>query len=308
MNKAGASRRRWKTVCNPPHDTVYNSSMRHNLFISLVLTTALAGAAHGETVSVELEPTKPQVPIAGEVQKRDVPRALFYEKERPVITTETLMTSGYLTPYDHPFATVIDFQQPDKRAASPGDNIYINKGSKAGVKEGDQFYIYHRSDPVIDPDTGNEAGYVVTMAGLISVKEVKEDVALARVDRGFDMIFTGDGLIPRFEVQPPKMDPDRPLEDKTIEGKILYVRYGKDGITQDDTVYLNVGRKQGVRESDLFQVAEYDDKRDDETHGILKDIGRLLVIMVKDESATAVIIKSKSAMKIGDRVSYVQER
>lgn len=282
--------------------------MHYNLLISLMLTALLAGSARAETVGVELQPTKPQVSLAGEVEKRDVPRALFYEKERPIITTEMLLTSGYLTPYDHPFATVIDFQQPDKRAASPGDNIYISQGSKGGVKEGDQFFTYHRSAPVIDPETRNEVGYIVTMSGLITVKDVKEDVSLARVDKGFDIIFTSDGLLPLFNVQPPKMDPDRPLEDKTIEGKILYVRYGKDGISQNDTVYLNVGRKQGVRESDLFKVSEYDENRDDETHGILKDIGRLMVILVKEESSTAVILRSASAVKIGDRASYVQER
>lgn len=282
--------------------------MRHNLLISLALTAVLTGTARAENVGVELEPSKAQVPLAGEVQKHDVPRALFYEKERPVITSDFLLTSGYLTPYDHPFATVIDFQQPDKRTASPGDNIYINKGSKGGVQEGDQFYIYHRSAMVLDPDSGDEVGYVVNMTGLISVTQVTEDAALAHVDRGFDIIFPGDGLIPRYNTQPPKMDPDRPLEEKTIDGKIVYVRYGKQGITQDDTVYLNVGRKQGVKESDLFKVAEYDKERSDETYGILKDIGRLLVITVKEETATAVILNSKSAVKIGDRVSYVQER
>ncbi len=282
--------------------------MRHNLLISLVLTAALTGAAHAGPVSVELEHSKPQTPLAGQVQKRDVPRALFYEKERPVITTETLLTAGYLTPYDHPFGSVADFQQADKRAASPGDNIYINKGSKAGVQKGDQFYIYHRTSAVIDPDTGEEAGYIVGMAGLITVTELKEEVALAHVDRGFDMIFIGDGLIPRFDVQPPKMDPDRPLEDKTVEGKVVHVRYGKEGISQDDTVYLDVGRKHGVRESDVFKVTEYDKNRDDEAHGILKDIARLLVITVKEKTATAVVISSKSAVKMGDRVSYVQER
>ena len=282
--------------------------MRYNLLMSLALTALLAVSARAETAGAAPEASTTQVAITGEVQKRDVPRALFYEKERPVITMEMLLTSGYLARYDHPFATVIDFQQPDKRAASPGDDIYISAGTKAGLKVGDQFYIYHRSDAVIDPDTRNEIGYIVTMAGLISVKNVTESAALAHVDRGFEMIFSGDGLIPRFNVLPPKMDPDRPLEDKTIDGKIVYVRYGKDGITQDDTVYLNVGRKHGVKEADLFQVVEYDKERGDETHGILKDIGRALVILVKEETATAVVISSKSAVKIGDRVSYVQER
>lgn len=282
--------------------------MRYNLLISLALTATMTGSALAETASVELKPTKPQVTLAGEVEKRDVPRSLFYEKELPVITTEMVLSSGYLTRYDHPFATVIDFQQPDKRAASPGDNIYISKGGKGGVKEGDQFFIYHRSEPIIDPDTHDELGYIVTMSGLIKVKSVKDDVAMARVERGFDMIFAGDGIMPKFDVQPPKMDPDRPLEDKTIEGKIVYVRYGKDGISQDDTVYLNVGRKQGVKESDLFQVVEYDANRGDEAHGIFKDIGRLMIIMVKEESSTAVIVSSKSSVKIGDRASYVQER
>lgn len=282
--------------------------MRHNLLISLVLTATLAGAAHAETAGTEVGLTKTQSPLAGEVQKRDVPRALFYEKERPVVTADMLLTSGYLTAYDHPFGTVIDFQQAGKRTASPGDNIYINKGSKAAVKKGDQFYVYHRSEPVVDPDTGDDAGYLVVMTGIVSVKEVKEGAALVRVDKAFEMIFVGDALVPRYEVQPPKMDPDRPLEEKTIDGKIMHVRYGKGGINENDIVYLNVGRKQGVKESDIFQVVGYNADSGEETHGFQKDVGRLMVILVKEETATAVVINSKSEMKAGDRVSYVQER
>ncbi|TBR21551.1 MAG: hypothetical protein EPO63_08555, partial [Candidatus Nitrosotenuis sp.] len=169
--------------------------MRHNLLISLVLTAAVTGAAHAGPVSVELEPSKPQTPLAGQVQKRTVPRALFYEKERPVITTETLLTSGYLTSYDHPFASIVSIRQADKEAASPGDDVYINKGNKAGVKEGDQFYIYHRSAAVTDPDTGNEAGYIVTVTGVLTVEEVNEDISLAHLDRSFEGIFVGDGVM-----------------------------------------------------------------------------------------------------------------
>lgn len=282
--------------------------MRHNLLISLALTAMLAGAARAETAGAGIEPVKTQPPLAGEVQKRDVPRALFYEKERPVVTTDMLLASGYLTAYDHPFGAVIDFQQAGKRTASPGDNIYINKGSKAAVKKGDQFYVYHRSETVVDPDTGDDAGYLVVMTGLISVKEVKEGTALARVDKAFNMIFAGDALVPRYEVLPPKMDPDRPLEEKTIDGKIMHVRYGKGGISENDIVYLNVGRKQGVKESDLFQILEFRADNAEETHGIMKDIGRVMVILVKEETATAVVINSKSEVKAGDRISYVQER
>ncbi len=282
--------------------------MRHKLLISLVLTAAVAGAAHAGPASVELEPAKPQVPLAGEVQQRAVPRALFYEKERPVITAETLLTAGYLTSYDHPFGSIVALEEADKETAAPGDNIYISKGSKAGVKVGDQFYVYHRSAPVLDPDTGDEAGYVVNMTGIITVKEVKDDVALAHVDQGFEGIFAGDGLMPRFDPVQPKMDPDRPLEDRTVEGKILFVHYGKEGISLGDIVYLNIGHRQGVKESDVFKVTEYNKDRENETHGILKDIARLLIITVKENTATAMVFKSKSAIKAGDRVSYVQER
>ena len=274
--------------------------MRHNLFISLVLAATLTGAGCAGTVVTKFEPPKRE-PSA-------VPRALFYEKESPVITADMLLTSGYLTSQDHPFGSVIDFQQPDKRAASPGDNIYINKGSKAGVKKEDQFFIYHRSDPISDPDTRDEIGYIVTMVGIITVNDVKEDVALARVERAFNMVFVGDALMPVYEVTPPRMDPDRPLDEKTVEGKIVYVRHGKGLISQDDIVYLNIGRKDGVQESDIFKVLEQDKDNDENTYGIRKDIGRLMVILVKENTATAIAVTSKSEVKTGDLVSYVQER
>ncbi len=283
--------------------------MRVNLFISLALTAALSGAAAAENLSTEVQAAKPQVSLQGQVQQRAIPRALFYEKERPVITPELLLTAGYLTVYDHPFGTIIDHYEKNAISASPGDWIYVNKGLKDGVKKGDVFYVYNRSEPVLDPDTEDEAGYIVSIVGIITIEEVSEETSGASVTMVYDIMQRGDALLPRYEVKAPQLDPDRPLDDKTIEAKVMTVRNGKKGIAENDIVYLNAGRKQGVAEGDIFKVVEHREERNpEEGHGLEIDLGRVQVISVRQDTATALVINAYNEIRAGDRLTYVQER
>lgn len=59
-----------------------------------------------------------------------------------------------------------------KIARSDGGTIYLNVGSEAGVKEGDEFDVFRMGEPIKDPDTGEVLGANERKVGRIKVNAV----------------------------------------------------------------------------------------------------------------------------------------
>jgi len=61
------------------------------------------------------------------------------------------------------------------RIAMVKDNvIYINVGRTSGITAGEQFTVYKRGEPIIDPDSGISLGAETTKIGRIEVVKVRE--------------------------------------------------------------------------------------------------------------------------------------
>jgi len=59
-----------------------------------------------------------------------------------------------------------------KIANIEGGTIYLNVGSEAGVKEGDEFNVFRMGKPIKDPDTGEVLGQNETKVGRVKVDKV----------------------------------------------------------------------------------------------------------------------------------------
>jgi curli biogenesis system outer membrane secretion channel CsgG len=59
-----------------------------------------------------------------------------------------------------------------KIAKADGATLYVNVGSEAGVKEGDEFEVFRMGEPIKDPDTGEVLGANETRIGRIKVTAV----------------------------------------------------------------------------------------------------------------------------------------
>jgi curli biogenesis system outer membrane secretion channel CsgG len=63
--------------------------------------------------------------------------------------------------------------------------VYISIGSTDGVKEGDQFSLFHLGEAITDPDTGKVLGQDKTRVGTLTVsKVVGEHLSIGVVDGG----------------------------------------------------------------------------------------------------------------------------
>jgi curli biogenesis system outer membrane secretion channel CsgG len=59
-----------------------------------------------------------------------------------------------------------------KIAKAAGGTIYLNVGSEAGVKEGDEFDVFRAGEPIKDPDTGEVLGANEQKVGRLKVNAV----------------------------------------------------------------------------------------------------------------------------------------
>jgi curli biogenesis system outer membrane secretion channel CsgG len=72
--------------------------------------------------------------------------------------------------------------------------VYISIGSTDGVKEGDQYSVFHLGEAITDPDTGKVLGQDKTRIGMMTItKVVGEHLSMGVVDGGA-MPQTGDSV------------------------------------------------------------------------------------------------------------------
>lgn len=60
-----------------------------------------------------------------------------------------------------------------KIAKADGGTIYLNVGSEAGIKEGDEFNVFRVGESIKDPDTGEVLGTNETKVGRVKVNAVR---------------------------------------------------------------------------------------------------------------------------------------
>lgn len=184
------------------------------------------------------------------------------------------------------------------------DLVFINLGANAGVKQGDEFNIYKTDTKVYDPETDDFLGYKITILGRLKITKVEEDVSTAMITDSYEEIRVKDKLIP---YEPGTTIIDITLASNPIKG---YIVCGKHALTlygENDIVYIDRGTNQGVQVGNTFVI--YKDRKpveDPVTHKTLhlpKEIlGKLLVIKVQSNTATAIITKSAKEISIGDKI------
>ena len=150
-----------------------------------------------------------------------------------------------------------------------GDIVYISKGANQGVKEGDRFSVIRpSSDPLKvqwfkwQDKLTNAMGTYYLDLGQLTVIKAEPNIAIAKVSFSCAYMQRADILLPFIE------RPTGPFKDSSefdilapssgrpramiVQGKTTADMYGRW-----DTVYVNLGKTQGVKVGDYFRVFRY---------------------------------------------------
>ena len=218
-----------------------------------------------------------------------------------------------------------------------GDTVYLSKGSNQGVKEGDRFQVIRpEKDPLEvtwfkwqDKLTRAMGNYYADLGQLVVIK-TEPNIAIAKVSFSCAYMQRADIVLPYSErpAGPFKdsstFEPLAPASGKPramiVQGKNTAEMYGRW-----DTVYVNLGKVQGVKVGDYFRVFRYqgtyaetipkEKDYQDRLYGFgvnpkryawndlpREILGEGIVLNVGQNAATIMITVSRNTMFAGDYV------
>jgi hypothetical protein len=191
-----------------------------------------------------------------------------------------------------------------KNAFGDRDILYLNKGSNSGVKAGDVYSLHHVAYTVKHPDTGRSIGTKIETLGWARVILVQENTATVTVEQACMDIHLGDYLKP-FEKLPIPLiarhtPPDR-MTPPTGRTTGTVVDIGEDAMIAGERqlVTLNIGTANGVAPGNLFTVYKVMYPSVPTPRNV---IGELVVVTVRERTATARVLYSRDAIMNGDKV------
>lgn len=150
-----------------------------------------------------------------------------------------------------------------------GDSIYINKGSDAGAKVGDEYSLIRSAkDPSPIEWTKwqdaifNRMGTMWVDLGRAKIVQVLPKSSIALIDHMCDTVQRGDIAVPFEQLPPLALRPMGQFQRfAPPDGKSLaMVITGKDfrnEVGNNDVVYVNLGNSQGIHVGDYFRIFRY---------------------------------------------------
>jgi hypothetical protein len=189
----------------------------------------------------------------------------------PQVAFSAVNCSGFVTDQKIPNAiAVISGEQSNyKITFDRGDLVYINRGQDKGVRVGDRFSVVR---PIDDPNRVPwfkwQAKLMKAMGteyqdeGQLRVVNVQPKVSIAEVTFSCDYMQRGDTVVPYSDrPQPPYKDPAAFDHFAPVSGKPVAMVVGgldfTDVYGKLQTIYVNLGTKQGVKVGDYFRIFRY---------------------------------------------------
>ena len=286
-------------------------------------TTAIAEQIPAKMSQIEGEETTATTGVEEQTQAMEQPVKLEAEEEAPSIVTSvpygmqyvsapantyiypSMGAAGFISRHELTAAgEIVAASNPGRTIFGEHDVVFINLGSNAGVKQGDQFTIYKKDKKIYDPESGDFLGYKIKVLGILRITKVEQAVSTATITHSNEEIKVRDKLIP---YEPGTKTIDLTLAANPVKG---YIICGKHALTlygENDIVYIDRGSNEGVQAGNTFVIYKdrkpVEDPATGDTLQLPKEIlGKLLVIKVQGNTATAIITKSVKEINLGDKI------
>lgn len=225
----------------------------------------------------------------------------------PVYYYSRAHNAGFITPdeWEH-MGTIINSEPPRIMLGKENTLAYINVGTEDNVAVGDTFTVFKTSKPMLHPVTGKRIGYKVAILGELEVHEVLgENLSSAKVTASNSEMHRGARIRPTEEFV--KEVIIRKGEDE-LDGVIIDNKNNLAYAARNDVVYIDAGSQDNIVPGNTFTIFQHPRKIKDLDTGKLLTvprlpIGKLVVIDVKKDVSTGVVLESERQVSKGDIVS-----
>jgi hypothetical protein len=204
------------------------------------------------------------------------------------------------------------FENAPRLVAGPDSRMIFTHNDRVyavGVNAEGTWQAYRPGRELRDPDTGENLGYEAIYGGDLTVDKLGPIESL-RVLNGDEEIQVGDRLMQAPQQLFVNYVPHAP--EHAIQGRIIATPNGVAEIGQYQSVTLNRGKREGVEVGHVFGVFKKGIPVE-VSKNILgmgktavlpaEEVGELFVYRVYDKVSYALIMKSQSAINVGDLVA-----
>lgn len=298
--------------------------------IRLYFPKPLEAGEKAKEVGVEAEPTVPEgLPVEKLQKPEEVAPVVTEEKPAeevvavqippvpeeipPVVKISSAMMErrGLISDKKKEGVGVIIGAKEEKMLLAENDIVFISIAKGTDVNVGDRFTIFTIIGKVKHPVTRKTVGFLTETLGVVKVTQIDEKGAItAKIEKSYKEILKGSKLIP---YEPPVKEVVVKKAEKTIDGLIIESLEGKVGVAENDIVYLDGGKNSGLAVGytmNIFRPAgKAKDPLSEEKRIITfphNELGKLVVIAVEDDTATAFITNSRQVIYKGDNVRTVE--
>ena len=206
------------------------------------------------------------LPLAANAQNpAPTPRMIMPTAAQParVAGESTLFCAGYIRyqRFGQTPEIVGAEEEQEQRIYSDGDIVYLNAGSRQGVKEGQNFQIIRPRGDVkgVHRKKIGFLGTYVQEIGQLQVFKVRENTSAAKITFTCDAALLGDLLvdIPAREapLQRAETNLDRFADPSGKQfGRLMMARDNRELLTKNDIVYIDLGGEDNVKRGDYLTI------------------------------------------------------
>jgi len=198
---------------------------------------------------------------------------------------------------------------PDTMYLDKYHKLYIKYKQEKTPKVGDSETIYEVLSDVRDHEKRNiRYGKLVRILGSVKITKVDKEhkIATGIVEECVRPIERGD-LIGPIKWKFKKVEPVKASLD--LEGKIIAPLEDVEHSGQFDIVFVNLGKKHGVREGNILKIVRKRDlymesigKKDKSKNFPWEVIGKAMVIESLKNTSTCLVLESRLDIRKGDKV------
>lgn len=238
---------------------------RHAFVLTVVVMFAIALGRESRAQSTVATPQTDQSAAQSSSVRQKGPTVVVpvHDQVPRVAGRSTLYCAGYIQfqRFDAVPEIVGAKEEQEQRTYSDGDVVYLNWGSKQGIKEGDQFQIVRPRGEVKHVHRVKKGflGIFVQEVGMLQVFKVRENTSAAQITFSCNSVMLGDLLtrVPLRESPPVRTEVSfDEFSDSSNKqrGRLMMARDGREMVTRNDVVYIDLGLEDKVAPGEYLTI------------------------------------------------------
>ncbi|RJR33776.1 MAG: LysM peptidoglycan-binding domain-containing protein [Desulfobacteraceae bacterium] len=232
---------------------------------------------------------------------------------------------GFLSAREAQPWSVISASDSQRLLLTKGDLLFLNFGTRTGVKSGDEFTVYRPLSRIKHVITGEDEGVLYSARGKLVLREpTVRNIFSAEFEETYAEVDLGDLVLP-FRPIPSCIMP-LPT-DPNLRGVVIASEQQKENFGRNSIVYLDRGRNKGLAPGSMLELVRFRNVPDPEVPEDFssrfyeffkvksleelerkisreatvyeKVVGRMIVLDAEPDSATALVLSTNESLVIG---------